>query len=106
MGMEFHGFPAEIQEHQCDPGIQNCVKIFGTKPNATKLDYGWGCGTKQSRDGCVNGLPNGITFDTGETYSSIMTCFCHAGHHFFQHFLSVDLKLHCQIEICKCQLYV
>ena len=72
--MEFHGFPAEIQEHLCDPGIQNCVKIFGSmellniwkyinlllyfhqaKPNATKLDYGWGCGTKQSRDGCVNG---------------------------------------------------
>ena len=29
-GMEFHGFPAEIQEHLCDPGIQNCVKIFGS----------------------------------------------------------------------------
>ena len=29
-GMEFHGFPAEIQEHQCDPGIQNCLKIFGS----------------------------------------------------------------------------
>merc|ERR1712243_386720 len=72
-----HGIPPELEEHQCDPGIQNCVKIFATGTNTTEKNYGWGCGTKQSRDGCVDGLPDGVTFDTGVKYSSIMTCFCH-----------------------------
>ena len=42
----------------CLTGLcKNTLLLFShlAKPNATKLDYGWGCGTKQSRDGCVNG---------------------------------------------------
>ena len=88
-----HGIPFENTSMTCPPGVLNCVKISASMimishiirrvsfSVSADLDvneaiFAYDCGLKLARGGCVNGIAQGVTFDTGVHYGDAKTCFC------------------------------
>merc|ERR1712098_296773 len=69
-----HGFPLDIEPHDCEAGVINCAKTTGTVD--TESVQAWSCGLKTAQSGCVAGIPDGVQLNVGETIDNAVTCFC------------------------------
>ena len=49
--------------------------MFFSAIDAKKVQ-GWSCGLKIAQSSCVNGIPEGVEFNEGETIKDPLTCFC------------------------------